>query len=182
MNKFFKIFFVFAICHLPSYICHAQQNYSSKNKKAIKYYEEAIQFSNKKDGENSKKLLLSAIGKDNLFIEAHMMLAWIYSDMKQPEKAVDEMKTAIGINPDFSSMNYFNLAKFQIALGNYKDAKQNFIRFLRNPSDNKKINSDAEQWIRNCDFAIPAIENPVPFKPVNAGAGLNSKYNEYFPC
>ena len=55
MNKFLKIFFVFAICHLPSYICHAQQNYSSKNKKAIhpalaehkiaaKHHEEAAKF------------------------------------------------------------------------------------------------------------------------------------------
>ncbi|MBI4945869.1 MAG: PD40 domain-containing protein [Bacteroidetes bacterium] len=182
MNKILKILFVFVICHLPSYICHAQQNYSSKNKKAIKHYEEAVQFANSRDGENAKKSLLVAIEKDNMFIEAHMMLSYIYGDLKQPEKAVEEMKKAIEISPGFSSMNYYSLAKFQIATGNYKDAKQNLLRFLKNPSENKEINAKAEQWSANCDFAIPAIENPVPFKPVNAGTGLNSQYDEYFPC
>ena len=165
-----------------SFSVYSQQNYSTKSKKAIAYYEEAIKYTNARDGENAKQSLLKAIEKDNLFIEAHMMLGYIYSDLNQSEKAVEEMKKAIEINPDILSTNYFSLAKFQIATGNYKDAKQNIDRFLRNPSGNSEINNEAEQWSANCDFAIKAIANPVPFKPVNAGQGINSKYDEYFPC
>jgi len=160
----------------------SQHSYTTKSKKAITYYEEAVRFTQARDGENAKQSLLKAIEKDNLFIEAHMMLGYIYSDLNQPEKAVEEMKKALEINPDFLSVNFYSLAKFQIAMGNYKDARQNIERFLRKPSENRDLNKEAEQWAVNCDFAITAIEKPVPFKPVNAGAGINSKYDEYFPC
>jgi outer membrane protein OmpA-like peptidoglycan-associated protein/tetratricopeptide (TPR) repeat protein len=183
MKQFCKILLLLLSFHflfITSVV--AQQNYTTKNKKAISYYEEAVKYTTARDGENAKQSLLKAIEKDNLFIEAHMMLAYIYSDLNQPEKAVEEMKKALEINPGFSSVNYFSLGKFQVIVGDYKDAKQNFARFLQNPSENKEINKEAEQWAVNCDFAITAIANPVPFKPVNAGPGLNSKYDEYFPC
>ena len=182
MSKILKIVFAFAIFHLPSSVCHSQQDYTTKNKKAIGYYEDAINYTNKRDGENAKLSLLKAIEKDDLFVEAHMMLAYIYSDLEQADKAVEEMKKAIGINPSFSSVNYFSLAKFQMTAGSYADAKKNLDRFLMHPVDNIEINKEAEQLSVNCDFAVIAAANPVPFKPVNAGGGLNSKYDEYFPC
>ena len=173
MKLYLKIFLLLFFSHFSfSFSVYSQQNYSTKSKKAIAYYEEAIKYTNARDGENAKQSLLKAIEKDNLFIEAHMMLGYIYSDLNQSEKAVEEMKKAIEINPDFLSTNYFSLAKYQIATGNYKDAKQNIDRFLRNPSGNSEINNEAEQWSANCDFAIKAIANPVPFKPVNAGQWL----------
>ena len=181
MKSVLKIFFVSAICLLPSAICHAQQQYTTKNKKAISLYEEAIKYMYARNEENAKQSLLKAIEKDELFIEAHLMLADIYADMKQFETAVAEIKKALAVNPDFFPMAYYTLGKYLVALNNYKEARQNFERFLRKPSENREINIEAQQWLINCDFSINALEHPVPFKPVNAGAGLNSKNDEYFP-
>jgi Tfp pilus assembly protein PilF len=89
MKQSFRLVLVFLISHL---LCttagFSQQNYTTKSKKAISYYEEAVKYTTARDGENAKQSLLKAIEKDNQFIEAHMMLAYIYSDLSQPEKAV----------------------------------------------------------------------------------------------
>ena len=182
MKNVFKICIVFTLCHLGSVICHAQPTYSTKSKKAIKYYEEATKYYDISDRQNAKQSLLKAIEQDNLFIEAHTMLGYVCSDLAQIPQAIEEVKKALGINPDFfSGSNYFTLAQLQIGIGQYKDAKENFEKFLQKPSENKEMNAAARQGLINCDFALTAIQNPVPFKPVNAGMGLNSKYDEYFP-
>lgn len=182
MNRFLKIvvllFISYLICLAP---VTAQDNYSTKNKKAIGLYEDAIQKAKVRDGEGAKLALLKAIEKDPLFVEAHMMLAYIYSDLSQMEKAVEEMKKAIETSPSFSSVNFFSLGKFQFAAGNYKDAKKNIETFLQKPSENADINKEAKLLSLSCDFADYAIAHPVPFTPINAGPGINSKYDEYFP-
>ena len=35
--------------------------------------------------------------------------------------------------------------------------------------------------IDRAEFAKKAFNNPVPFKPVNLGTAINTKYEEYFP-
>ncbi|MEK6615953.1 MAG: OmpA family protein [Bacteroidota bacterium] len=181
MKSILKIFFVFTLFLLPSAFLHAQPTYSSKNKKAIRYYEEATKYYTITDRENARQSLLKSIEQDNLFVEAHTLLGYIYSDLNQPQKAIEEIKKAIEITPDFFHGNYFTLAQLQIGTGNYKEAKENYMKFLQKPSENKEINESAEMGGMNCDFAMTAITNPVPFKPINAGDGINSKYDEYFP-
>src|SRR5260370_109591 len=72
-------------------------------------------------------------------------------------------------------------SKSKRAIRNYEEAKENYVTFLQKPSENTDINKAAELGIQDCDFAVSALANPVPFKPVNAGNGINSKYDEYFP-
>lgn len=159
----------------------AQQGYTSKNKKAIRYYEEAIKYFNDKSYEPANQYIDKAITEDPNFIEAYMMRGYILSDINKPHKAIEDFKKAISINSVFHPMNYFSLARLQMRVGNYKDAKENFVKYLEKPSDNKDINKLAVLGIQNCDFAIVAMANPVPFNPINAGEGINSQYNEYFP-
>lgn len=181
MNKLPKTLFTFYFLFFIFHFSFAQPAYSSKSKKAIKYYEEATKFYDLREKENAKSSLLKSIEQDNLFVEAHMLLSYIYSDLKQPANAVAEMKKALEINPLFFHGNYFTLAQLQLAVGNYKEAKENYVKFLQKSFENKEMVQMAEMGILNCDFAVAALDNPVPFKPVNAGEGLNSKYNEYYP-
>ncbi|MBI4931909.1 MAG: PD40 domain-containing protein [Bacteroidetes bacterium] len=181
MKLFLRIFFIIGIFPLSSVICQAQQNYSTKSKKAIKYYEEATKFYDGKNFEAATEDLKKAIKEDDSFIEAHMLLGYIYSDLNQNQKAIVEIKKALGINPDFYPGNYFSLARLQFCTGQYKDAKENYVKFLDKPSANAEMNKMAERDIKSCDFAVTAIDNPVPFKPINAGDGLNSQHDEYYP-
>lgn len=158
-----------------------QEGYSSKNKKAIKHYEEALKHYNGRSYEPARQYLDKAIAEDENFIEAYMMRGYIFSDLDKPHKAIEDFKKAIAINPLLYSMNFFSLARLQMQVGNYKEAKASFEKFLEKPSENKDINKSAALGLQNCDFAIAAMQNPVPFKPINAGEGINSEYNEYFP-
>src|SRR5688572_29082585 len=160
MNYFFKAIFTFYLVVFAFDFSFAQTVYSSKSKKAIKYYEEATKFYDIRDRENAKLSLIKSIEQDNLFVEAHMLLSYIYSDLKQAEKAVEEMKKALEINPTFFHGNYFTLAQLQIAVGSYKEAKENYVKFLQKPFENKEMVQKAEMGIVNCDFAVAALDNP----------------------
>jgi outer membrane protein OmpA-like peptidoglycan-associated protein len=48
--------------------------------------------------------------------------------------------------------------------------------------DNKvSLEESAREIITSCDFAIHAMENPVPFEPENLGPNINSENDEYWP-
>ncbi|MDP6908931.1 MAG: hypothetical protein QF371_05460, partial [Flavobacteriales bacterium] len=59
---------------------HAQKEYSTKSKKAIRHFEEAIRFYNAKRSQEAIDLLKKAIKADENFIEAHMISGDCYSD------------------------------------------------------------------------------------------------------
>lgn len=180
MKLFLKIFII-TFCFLPSAFCFSQSTYSTKNKKAIKYYEEATKSYDVRNYEGATEYLKKAIKEDDIFIEAHMLLAYLYSDLNQNQNAIEQMKKAISINPVFYPGNYFSLARLQFSTGQYNEAKQNYVKFLDKPSGNADMNKIAERDVKSCDFAMAAIDKPVPFKPINAGDGLNSQYDEYYP-
>lgn len=182
MHHAFKIVLTFISVFFISILAFAQPKYTTKDKKAIKNYEEGLKQYGARDFEKAIEYMKKSIKEDDLFVEAHMLLGYIYSDMNQNPKAIEEMKKALQINPNFFPGNYFSLARLQFGSGLYKDAKQNFEAYLDKHGENEDMNKMAKRDSRSCDFAIVALENPVPFKPVNVGNGLNSQYDEYYPA
>src|SRR3972149_110535 len=148
MKLFLKIFFIIGIFQLSSVICNAQKNYSSKSKKAIKYYEEATKFYDGRNFSAATEDLKKAIKEDDLFIEAHMLLGYIYSDLNQYSKAIEEIKKSIEINPEFYQGNYFSLARLQFSTGQYEDAKKNYVKYLNKTSASAEMNKMAERDIK----------------------------------
>ncbi len=165
--------------------CKAQLppgEYTSTNKKAISAFESAVKlFQSGKDDE-AEKDLLKAIEKDPNFIEPHLLYAEILQVRRQPEKAIDEYVKAISINPGFNLNNFYNLATLEINIGRYEDAKKDFERFLKKLHINPDTKEIAERNLANCNFALNAIKNPVPFDPKNMGTAINTNLDEYFPA
>ncbi len=176
-----KLFFLLAFFLLSFSFCFAQPTYTSKSKKAIKNYVEALKNISDGNPEAAKECLYRAIKEDENFIEPHITLAYLFGDSKQYQKAIDEIKIALDINPNFFAGNYYLLGQLEMKLGIYKEARKHFQIFLSMPVENSEMKKSAQLEILNCDFAIPALQNPVPFKPINAGDGINSKNDEYFP-
>ncbi|MDQ3045944.1 MAG: OmpA family protein [Bacteroidota bacterium] len=167
------------------FTCQAQLppgEYTSVNKKAISAFENAIKlYQSGKDAEAEKELI-KAIEKDPNFIEPHMLYAEIYEVRRQPEKAIEEYEKAITINPGFNLGNFFNIALLEIRIGRYENAKKDFERFLKKQHINPDTRELAERNLANCNFAINAIKNPIPFDPKNMGTSINSALDEYFPA
>jgi outer membrane protein OmpA-like peptidoglycan-associated protein/tetratricopeptide (TPR) repeat protein len=164
--------------------CRAQLppgEYTSKNKRAISLFETAIKLNDANKADECLAQLEKVIQKDSNFIEAHLMMAEIYESKKQNDKAITEYIKALKINPSFSKKTFFLLANLEYLKANYVDAKRDYEAYLKNSNINPTYRDVAVANLDNCNFAIAAVKNPVPFEPKNMGNAINSEYDEYFP-
>lgn len=159
----------------------AQTQYSTTHKGAIKNYESATEYYDARNNEKAREELMKAIGKDANFIEAYILLANVYVDMRQYDSAIEEYKKALAINPNFFPNNYYTLANIEMNTGKYEDAKIHYQKFLTFPGTNQAFRDNATVRITSCEYALGAVKNPVPFSPENMGENINSPYDEYFP-
>ncbi len=155
--------------------------YTSKSSKAIKALEKGMHLHDNHQEWDAKDELLKAIKADAKFIEAHLILAEVEVDLMEYKEAIDEYKKAITINPDFEPRAFYGLAKTQMRIGNYEDAKENLKTFLQAAKISKVMKENAQAFLDNCDYAMWAVKHPVPFNPVNLGDSINSRHDEYFP-
>lgn len=156
--------------------------YTSTSKKAIKHLEEGrAAYETKRDAQ-AEKSFKKALEEDKNFIEAALGLASLYESTGRFEEAVQYFKRALEINPKFFPNTYFWLANTQMRLGLYGEAKTNLETFLKIERINPNTKENAERLLLNAAFGAEAIKNPVPYNLVNAGPGINTELNEYFPA
>ncbi len=180
-----KKLFITAIVFITIISCKAQMPpgvYTSKNKKAIALFESALKSYNARNDEKAQEELIKAIEKDPAFIEPHFLLAQIYTEKNKLQEALNEYVKALEINPTFDKKAYFLLANVEVSIGKYSDAKKDYETFLKNKNLNPDSKDLAENQLANCNFAVEALKNPVPFDPKNMGAAINSNLDEYFPA
>ncbi len=154
---------------------------TSSDKKAQKLYTEAQAFYQVYNFNEAEHALLKALDRDPRFIAAQTLLAYIYIDNRQVEKAKASFGKAIAINPRAIPNNFFFLGELELNQGNYEKAKKHLSQFISIEDINPKLLDRANQQLNNIDFAIQAKNNPYPFEPVNLGPNINSEFLEYFP-
>ncbi|MDP3145645.1 MAG: OmpA family protein [Bacteroidota bacterium] len=156
--------------------------YTSTNKKAIKYLEvgkvayEAYKF------DVAEKNFNKAIEEDKNFIEAYLFLAQSYQETNKHAEAITNFKKAIEINPKFFPNTFYYMSLSQLAIGQYQDGKTNLETFLKFERINPNTKESAQKYLANAIFGAEAVKNPKPFNPINAGPGINTEYGEYFPA
>ena len=164
--------------------------WSTKNKKAIKLVEtgmEAAQgidmMTGLPDYGAGIPYFDRAIAKDPGFIDAYLIKADYAARIGWNDVAIEAYQTAIQINPEMTTTGYvyFDLAVLELSEGMYDEALIHAKKFITYKKANPDHVEDAKWIIKNCEFAIEAIKNPVPFNPVNIGAGVNTEDPEYFP-
>ena len=180
MKTILALFISFSFCF--NSFSQKEIRYTSTNKKAIKYYESATKFYDARDNQKAIIDLQKAIEKDPSFIEAYSMLAYIYTDIRQLDKAMEFYNKAIGVNSSYFPNNYFILAGIELSLGKYENVKLHYEKFLNFSTISTSLKDQATQSLLTCDFGIEALKHPVPFNPLNLGEAINSKEYEYFPA
>ncbi len=157
------------------------QTYSSDNKKAVEFFERAFGYYNSYQYKESVYWAEAALEKDNKFIEVYYLLSDIYAEVGKPQKTIQYLKTAVEIRPEKNIQAFLTLAKTELSIGNYADAKTHFLDL--NKYDVLHIYTKlSDSLIMVCNFGIEAMNNPVNFKPVNAGENINSEFDEYLPA
>lgn len=154
--------------------------YTSTNKKAIRYAEEGRKAFEMKKDDVAEKSFLKALEEDPNFIEAALGLGGVYQETNRHEQAVTYFKKAITINPKFFPNAYYFLSGSQLAIGQYQDAKANLETFLKFERVNPNTKENAQKLLVNATFGAEAVKNPKAYNPVNMGEGINTSMNEYF--
>ena len=194
MIKFkIPLLFIFSVFLFTGCANAQQAGYSTKNKKAIKWYEEARQAPRKgidertgrPDYESGIRLLNRAIDRDNEFLEAHQLIGEFYRLTNNAEKAVYHFKKSLEINPraNLNGVLYFDIGELQMRNGEYEDAKKYFDLVLNNKhrAISEELEFAAIHLRESAEFSIESIKNAHDIDPKNIGPGINTEHPEYFP-
>ncbi len=182
MRKFIQLGIVLMVSCTPVSKTTAQPPiYSSTNAKAIKLYEEGLKLYEARENAKAEKEFIKAIEKDPAFVEPLILLANIYVEAGNFEKAIEQYQKSFAINPNFFPGNYFQAATIEMKVGKYEEAKKHYEKYLSYGRGAAEAIEKAKRYLLSCDFAIKSMKAPVAFKPVNMGAGVNSVDYEYFP-
>ncbi len=171
---------IFAIT-LISLGIFAQEQYSTKKKKAIKYFESAIQYYNSRDNKSALFHAHKAIETDLNFVEPYNFIAAIYDEDGNYNKAIEYYNKAIIIAPSFSPNTYYFLGKLEYLTGNYESSTIHLKQCLEFENIKPKITHWAKEILKRSVFSENAVNNPVPFNPISLGKNINTKYNDYWP-
>jgi outer membrane protein OmpA-like peptidoglycan-associated protein len=162
-------------------LLHGQREYTTDNKRAISHFETARQYYVLRDYTRAEATLKKAIVLEPEFIEAWLILAQVYSDAGKLEASADSYMRAIELDSLFFPNALYFLGLHEMELGWYIDASQHLQRFLAMDDIKDNLKESAREKLVSCDFAIHAMENPVPFEPENLGPNINSENDEYWP-
>lgn len=156
--------------------------YSTSDKKAIKLYEEAVRAYELGLKAEAVIQIEKAIEKDSRFSEAYLLRAQLNSDAGDMKGAINDLRAVTTIDGKGFPTTYFFLGDLLMRDGDYADARNQFVAFRKMQLGNPVMDEKADLMIESCDFAVAALNNPVPFEPKNMGPSINTDRPEYFPC
>ncbi|MBN2683571.1 MAG: OmpA family protein [Bacteroidales bacterium] len=170
MRKFFVLVSIF--------FCFGLQ--AQTNKAVDGLFKQAAQLYYYQDYNEARKTVWEILKIDSLHTKSIVLLATIYMETAKYEDAAVVYKKAVRIGIDDMPYVYFDYANVLFMLEDYKNAEINYSKYIKTATEEKDIRL-ANLQLESCKFAQNAIKNPVDFKPINLGSGVNSSYDEYLP-
>jgi flagellar motor protein MotB len=149
--------------------------------KALKAYNEGKQAYDFMDFRNAEAYLKEAIRIDNRFYEAYMVIAEMMTKIGRLSESAAYYRKAVKIDSLFYKPVFFPLANAERLTGDYSNALIHYEVYLKQPGISEKNKASALKNIKDCQFAIEAMKNPVPFSPDNLGDSINTPDDEYWP-
>lgn len=185
MKKY--LFSVIIFCLILS-SCIAQRGtvqYSSKNKKAIKLFEDAYKLADKYKNDEAITKLNLAIKTDKDFIEAYQLKSILLIEAKDYTQA--ESTLTLSLNSKYKDWKdypetYAYLGDVYVAKQEFGKASQNYTKYVNTKKFKKEeVKKVYERKAYACYITDSLITHPVPFVPVNLGDKINSELSEYHP-
>jgi type II secretory pathway pseudopilin PulG len=186
MNKrtfrFQYFFLIFSLVTMPVLVLAQDfDNLSTRSSRARRAFKDAIEAYRLRDNTRTIQFLETAISHDGNFTEAHILLGEVHHASGNYQKSIESYENAVKLDSDFFPPAWFWLGESYLFSGNYQQAGQRFERFLQFEDISQNLTQQANDHLKTINFAISAIENPVPFEPVNLGEAINSQDYEYSP-
>jgi outer membrane protein OmpA-like peptidoglycan-associated protein len=170
------LLFLFAISQFAY-----SQGFHTSNNRALKVYNEGLAAYDFFDFKKAEADFREAVKLDEGFYESYMMLGELFSKQKRYAEASENFRKAVSLDSLFFKPVYFSLAYAELMSGDYQNALIHFNVYLAQSGMSEKNRIIAIKNVKNCEFALKAIENPVLFNPVSVGNTINTPDDEYWP-
>ncbi len=155
---------------------------STSSEKAEKAYYRGSDCYNVKDYKCAEEEFRKAVKVDERFSEAWIVLGEVLADQERYSESLEAFANALKRGRSFYPEVLYFMGTLELKMGAYENAKNHFNDFLATKPTSPRRVALAQRQLADCEFAIEAIKNPVPFNPQNLGSSINSEYSEYFPC
>jgi outer membrane protein OmpA-like peptidoglycan-associated protein len=179
MKQYHKILLVI-IFSVASFNGFAQ-NFHTTSNRAMRFYNDGLSAYNFYDFKLAEANFKEAIWQDKNFFESYIMLGDLMAKQKRYKEAVNYYRTAVKIDSLFFKPVFFTLAEAEFKSGDYENALIHYQVYLAQTGMSAKNSLVAAKSLKDCEFAINAVKNPIPFNPENVGSGINTKEDEYWP-
>ena len=159
------------------------QKLSTSSTKAERLYEKADEYARTRDFERALQSLSEAIEKDPKFVEAYIRAASLQKLMGNKAAVYELLQKGLQLVPFTPAYGgyYFDLADLQFERGEYAAAKANYQAYLKSKPKNPKLIDWSRSQVKTADFAMEAMQHPVPFEPIRMPGTLNRFGMQYFP-
>lgn len=182
MSRYFYSSILFSFLLIQSCAMKAQVHYSSTDGKAIKLYEKGLEAYNRKEDADALNYFEAALEKDPNFYESYDYLSRLYYQEGDLNASLQSMYKMIEIAPTKRPSDWFYIGRLEMELGNLPKAIAAFNTYLDMRDSSFERNELAVRLLKDCEFSVWALENPVPYEPVNMGPLINTSSPEYLPC
>ncbi len=155
---------------------------NTPSRAARRHFENALEARNLLDYQNAISHLERAIARSPNYYDAHLLKATIFSKTGHFEQSIVHYEKAIKIDPSGRQEVHLHLAEAYHKTGKYLLAKNQYEQFLKLEGSSQALQDQAKRGVEGCLFAIDAMQNPVPFEPINMGKNINTEFSEYSPA
>jgi tetratricopeptide (TPR) repeat protein len=182
--KFYNIYLLIGVMLFVacSTLAQPQDDGMTSNKKAEREYQNAKGLTTSRRYSDALKPVNKAIFLDENFVAAYDLKSRILYSLKRNDEMIENYRTMLKVIPAVTrevKETYYILATLEKELEMYDSAATHFKKFIGFDKVTLKSQAMAKTELESCRFAANAIRNPIDFKPVNMGPGVNTELNEY---
>lgn len=161
------------------------QNYTTKkttNAKAKEALDASRMLRGKGDFDKSVISAKKALKEDPQLIDAHIELGatqYKAGRLVEAEAAFEQVEK---IDPNYEPEVLYSLGNIESKQEKYLEAAAHYERYAESTKLTTKDKKKGEKAGKQARFIAYALQHPVPFNPISAGAGVNTpQYSEYLP-
>jgi outer membrane protein OmpA-like peptidoglycan-associated protein/Tol biopolymer transport system component len=170
------------VCFFPL-LLSAQVTYrNTTTEKALKQYKQGEEHDRRQEFALAQGYYEKSVQLDPFFVDAWMALGDVETQLKHWNAAELAFEKAIILDPAYASIGFVLAAQMEWAQEKFAEASAHAQAYIKRTASNDALYGVAVNLDKNARFALHAVDNPVPFKPINLGPGVNTANGEYFPA
>jgi outer membrane protein OmpA-like peptidoglycan-associated protein/tetratricopeptide (TPR) repeat protein len=157
------------------------------NKKAVGYYNQAQERAVEENYISAAGLLQKAIETDKNYVDAYLALGTVYGILKNYKGSTANFEKAFSLDSTYTIDYKYTYSIHLAGLGDFEKALAAIEEYLQKRAPkNPFVFEKADKYRKSFRFAVEYEknnpENNYVFAPQNAGSGVNSTENEYWPA